>query len=442
MGASYRSTHGACLLVTKIVLLCASLLVSLGMVELSLRLLYPPPLRFLYPQESYEFDPEIGHTLRPGQTAFTHARSVRTNALGLRDHELAPEPPPRTLRVLALGDSQTFGNGLDLADTWPKQLESLLQQRGPFRWEVINGGIPGTDTWQHEILLARLVEATNPHVVVLALYVNDVVPRFLPRSLGASEPTNTWSKRITYLLKRSLLVTWTYHRLFLPWRAQRLQPAGSVEDAVLAGREDERAERGWRQVDSSLAIIKQLTDAHKATLLVAILPRRDQVSGDHPGRAYNERARKVAAAHGITALDLLPDLSKEYRVRGDALFIHWDGHNAATANHVIAAQLAPMLEALGPRLGTRRSAPRTDLRRRRRVVTISRASATAFPRQRSRGPKVPNHRHHDTARTAQRSGRGDHRRDRKVSIDRSPIRRFAASAVAAGCASPADEATA
>jgi hypothetical protein len=353
-------------LVTKIVLLCASLLVGLGMVELSLRLLYPPPLRFLYPQESYDFDPEIGHTLRPGQTAFTHARRVRTNALGLRDHEVAPEPAPGTLRVLALGDSQTFGNGLDLADTWPKQLERLLQQHRAFRWEVINAGIPGTDTWQDEILLVRLVEATNPHVVVQALYVNDVVPRFDPRSLEASAPTNTWSKRITYLLKRSSLVTWTYHRVFLPWRAQRLQRAGSVEDAVLAGREDERAERGWRQVDCSLGNIKQLTDAQGATLLVAILPRRDQVSGDHPGRAYNERAHKVAAAHEIIALDMLPGLSEEYRVRGDALFIHWDGHNAATANHVIAEQLAPMLEALGPRLGTPRSAPHKDLRCRRR----------------------------------------------------------------------------
>jgi hypothetical protein len=36
---------------------------------------------------------------------------------------------------------------------------------------VINAGIPGTDTWQHEILLTRFLKATNPHVVVLALYV-------------------------------------------------------------------------------------------------------------------------------------------------------------------------------------------------------------------------------------------------------------------------------
>ena len=35
----------------KIVLVCASILVGLGTAELSLWLLYPAPLRFVYPQE-------------------------------------------------------------------------------------------------------------------------------------------------------------------------------------------------------------------------------------------------------------------------------------------------------------------------------------------------------------------------------------------------------
>lgn len=55
--------------------------------------------------------------LRPMLTAFTHDRPVRTNSLGLRDREVAPDPAPGTIRVLALGDSQTFGNGLAAPDT-------------------------------------------------------------------------------------------------------------------------------------------------------------------------------------------------------------------------------------------------------------------------------------------------------------------------------------
>ena len=102
-------------------------------------------------------------------------------------------------------------------------------------------------------------------------------------------------------------------------------------------------------MEHSLTAMKELWDARGVTLLVAILPRRDQVSGILPGRAYNERARTVAEAHGIELIDLLPSLSEEYRVKGDALFIPWDGHNSAAANHVIAACLVPRIEDLATR---------------------------------------------------------------------------------------------
>jgi lysophospholipase L1-like esterase len=330
-------------------LLGSSLLVTFCVLEVSLRILYPPPARFLYPQESYDFDPEVGYVLRPTQTAFTHDRPVHTNALGLRDHEIAPDPAPGTVRVLALGDSQTFGNGLDLDETWPKQLERTLPTGPARRWEVVNAGVPATDTWQHEILLRRLLDVTKPHIVVLALYVNDVVPRHDPRVVDTTERTNSWEKRLTYTLKRSAVVTWLFHRVYLPWYARRADQVGSVEEHVLAGRSDPRAERGWQQVEQSLMVMKQRCDGRGITLIVAVLPRRDQVSGGRPERSYNQRAVAVATAHGIEVIDLLPDLIAAYRVHGAGLFVPWDGHNSAAANRVIAATLAPRLADVAAR---------------------------------------------------------------------------------------------
>ena len=337
--------------VANLVLLGSSLTVVLGGCELALRSLYPPPARFLYPQEFYDFDPEIGFRLRPGQTAFTHDRPVRVNSLGLRDGEIATELVPGRRRVLALGDSQTFGNGLDLADTWPKQLEHILEKSGRTTWEVVNAGIPGTDTWQHEILLRRFLGKVNPHVVILAFYVNDVVPRYDPRIVDASALTNTWHKRVAYLLKRSAVLTWIYDREFWPWFWFGRQSARerSMEEAVLDGRNDPRVERGWRQVEQSLATMKVACDARHVKLFVAILPRRDQVAGLLAGRAYNERARAIARGYGIEAIDLLEDLSAAYRSDGNALFIPWDGHNSAIANRVIAARLASTLIRFGAR---------------------------------------------------------------------------------------------
>jgi hypothetical protein len=218
---------------------------------------------------------------------------------------------------------------------------------------VINAGIPGTDTWQHEILLGRLLKATHPHLVVLGLYVNDVAPRADPQKIGSPGLTNTWSKRLVYLLKRSALVTWIYHDLLVPWQARRLEGGSSLEDDVLTGRRTERAERGWRQVERSLTAMNELTDARGVTLLVAILPRRDQVAGNHPGRAFGQRAHAIAEAHGITALDLLPSLSERYRRSGAALFIPWDGHNSAVGNEVIAERLVATFKGLSQSLTAR-----------------------------------------------------------------------------------------
>jgi GDSL-like Lipase/Acylhydrolase family len=332
-------------IVANLALLGGTLVTAFLVFEVSLRLIYPAPARFIYPQEAYDFDPELGHVLRQGQTAFTHDRLVQINSLGVRGAEVTPRPAPGTVRVLALGDSQTFGNGLDLSETWPKQLEQRLQAAPGSRWEVINAGVPGTDTWQHEILLRRLLAVVHPHAVVLALYVNDVVPSYSPRNADGTTLTNTSGKYLVYLLKRSAVVTWAYHML-MPWCARQVARGDSVEDAILSGGDDTRAERGWRQVETSLTQMKELCDSLGVEFLVAILPRRDQVSGQHPGRTYIQRARRITDAHRIETLDLLPSLSAEYRVHRDKLFIPWDGHNAAAANHVIAAGIATRLESL------------------------------------------------------------------------------------------------
>jgi hypothetical protein len=125
-----------------------------------------------------------------------------------------------------------------------------------------------------------------------------------------------------------------------------VEQGDSVEQGVLVGSTDARVERGWHQVERSLVAMKHLCDARRVTLVVAILPRRDQVSGGVSEHAFNDRARVVATTHGIEAVDLLPSLAAEYRIRGAALFIPWDGHNSAVANRVIAAQLGEPLQRL------------------------------------------------------------------------------------------------
>src|SRR4051812_37239704 len=58
----------------------------------------------------------------------------------------AAAAPPREPVVLCLGDSFTYGLGAsDPAKSYPRQLETLLHQRG-LEWRVVNGGWPGRNS--------------------------------------------------------------------------------------------------------------------------------------------------------------------------------------------------------------------------------------------------------------------------------------------------------
>jgi lysophospholipase L1-like esterase len=337
------------------VLLLASLGFTAALLEAGLRLVYPPPLHFRYPQESYDFDPEIARALRPRQHAWTHDQPVAVNSRGLRDAEYAAQPAPGVRRVLALGDSQTFGNGIALANTWPKQLEAVLGREpgSPARWEVLNAGIPGTDTWQHEVLLSRLVAGYAPHAVVLGFYVNDVSPRWQPDPAAGRAQSNSLGKRLGYLGKRSVLASLVHQRLQLLHQDSESERGRDFERYVLTGEPSPEVESGWAQVERSLAAMKSLCDAHGAAFLLAVLPRRDQVSGAEGARAYNERLAAIAPRLGIPLVDLLPDLADAYARDGQALFLAWDGHNSPLANRVVAERLAARLEGLFARVAAR-----------------------------------------------------------------------------------------
>jgi hypothetical protein len=54
---------------------------------------------------------------------------IDINSQGFRDKEFSLSKPTNTIRILAMGDSWTYGWYVNLNDTWPKKLENLLNER-------------------------------------------------------------------------------------------------------------------------------------------------------------------------------------------------------------------------------------------------------------------------------------------------------------------------
>lgn len=83
-------------------------------------------------------------------------------------------PPPFT--VVTLGDSITFGAHMQPGQTYPEQLQALLDQRyGAGACRVVNAGIGGQTTVNGLSRLDRDVLAHKPDVVILSFGVNDCV---------------------------------------------------------------------------------------------------------------------------------------------------------------------------------------------------------------------------------------------------------------------------
>ena len=101
------------------------------------------------------------------------AYEVRINALGLRGPEIARTPPPGRTRILALGDSMTFGFYLEENETWPARLEALLRERRARR-RGRERGLGGWSISSETLFLEERALALAPAHVIVAFCANDI----------------------------------------------------------------------------------------------------------------------------------------------------------------------------------------------------------------------------------------------------------------------------
>ena len=127
-----------------------------------------------------EPDPDLFWRYRPHQDLQWKAIRVRTNAFGLRDRERSREKPPGVFRILSLGESTTFGDQIDAAQTYSARLEALLGADPTLgrTVEVWNCGICSYTSYQSLRWLEREGLAFQPDLVLFYHEINDFLPTY------------------------------------------------------------------------------------------------------------------------------------------------------------------------------------------------------------------------------------------------------------------------
>ena len=177
--------------------LALSLLSTLALAEVAVRVLVGAPLSERLPILMMRANPVRGWEMVPQMLHYTYQHPVQVNALGLRGPELEAKRPGE-VRVLALGDSLVYGQGVADDETLPAALERFLDEHehndrvgdrvGDRVWTVVNAGHRAYDTRQELALLEELGARIQPDLVLLCWYWNDLNERDIQRTYENLEP--------------------------------------------------------------------------------------------------------------------------------------------------------------------------------------------------------------------------------------------------------------
>jgi lysophospholipase L1-like esterase len=242
---------------------------------------------------------------------------IETNSLGLRETEVPLEKPAGQRRILLIGDSVTFGTGVDAS--W--RFSDFMQRALGDKVKVINAGVPGWGTDQELLFYETTACKLEPDIVILTFTMaNDVVNNALARLFLGTAPkprftVEAGSLRLVNAVKTPgnihppLWKSFARHSRFLLFVKRRLDRWVYIRHAHIAGEmggaihtrralpEGFRAETAgdlthWSAFESPpSAVIKDawsVTEAlivrfaricreHDATLVVFALPPRIQV---------------------------------------------------------------------------------------------------------------------------------------------------------------------
>lgn len=161
------SPHGCgSRLTARLVLLFSSLIISLLLGEISLRIFYrdargePTDVGNL----GYRYDPQLGwFPLANSRQLFKASKTITAahNSQGFRGPELANNNKPR---LVFLGDSLVWGYDVEMSERFTEQ----LQARHP-EWAIYNFGVAGYGTDQEYLLLQRYFDEYRPQAVFLVI---------------------------------------------------------------------------------------------------------------------------------------------------------------------------------------------------------------------------------------------------------------------------------
>lgn len=331
---------------------------------------------YYYPQFLFTADPDLGYRLTPGFSGRQVLGEFDVHLAVTRSGLRAPQPtapPGATCTILGLGDSFTFGHGVEANETYLSLLAQRLVSDGR-RVQVINAGVPGYGTRQQAAFLSRQGGRFQPDVVLLGLLpFNDPHDNLAPdplvrdgflvgRTVDSAGDVSLMYAFKSLLRRRSALYGTVANGVkgIAPLRS-RLARFGLAEEGFAVEVQSyltsppASAEAAWAATVPLLQRLREQSASLGARLIILLVPSRAQVDRERWNRLSAQHGlqehqvdpqlpiRTVTRhldALGIAYLDLQATLQRRIE-SGETLYFDVDGH-WNTAGHRAAADALRM----------------------------------------------------------------------------------------------------
>ena len=270
------------------------------------------------------------------------------NSLGFRGRERPFEKPPGAFRIVGIGDSFTYGIGVDDDATYLARLEAALGARTARRVEAINLAIPGYWPDPETLVLEHYGLKFRPDLVIVGISANDVentrmgaAGSRVSRGYLVTDRLGDWADLGRWLYLRSHVAR------VLIGRVAAGNARDASPDAVDARIEDafDRMARLSAAVDAEIVFLYipdgewSSVEAEEARLGRFPLPR----PAARP--TLPARLRRFCAAGDCEVVDVLPAIRAH--PQPESLYYPKDGHCTEAGHALIAEVLGRELEERG-----------------------------------------------------------------------------------------------
>ena len=259
------------------------------------------------------------------------------------------------LRVLCVGDSNTYGVWAYRSEAYPQQLESLWNERvASPKLEVLNLGVPGVNSSRLVHELPKMLATFAPDILIIMVGVND----FWTQPVALDDAPQE-QPRAGFLERYSLL-----YRLYFLWQRGRLakQPEFLMDPkADVHGGANNKIRVGGREFDMSFATARPSLKGDKDGLRRNLLKLVELARGSgasfylmtYPARRdfytdANQIIRDIAEQTGAPLIDLTSVFLSICPQDECPEFMFPDGHPIAPGYRVVAETVLERLRQPGP----------------------------------------------------------------------------------------------